>query len=1446
MELIMMIIVNVKILLFIIFHNIIKIIYPIISFEYLLSLITLSMVSKMSYCNEWRKRGKTRMPRDKDIKGVTVFTLPAGTEILKRKIGNLRTTEFVDGEYTRLGTDSHADISCIGSSGYIIRVHSGKTCNVMPFNDGCYEPLKNVQIVDAVFKVQLDTGEQVLIVVNQGLNFKDSMRHSILCTNQARHHGTIVNDTPKLFDQMSSQSIITHEDNTEIRLDMYGPVAYVQVTTPTESDVRNLRRVSLTSDCVEWNPHEIFGDTTYSIDSNTLQLFDDDVYDGDIWDENVKIVDEMGIISGIVRVSSIEMKSEKDRLASRLASYWRVGLKTAERTLRCTTQHSMRHLKGKLTRRVRTRIHQRRYNQLHGHLGRFCSDTFTSKVTSLRGNKKFQLFSNRGNYAKLYPMKTESQASDALNTFLHEVGVPVELHTDGAKTMTEGEWSKTCRKHKIHMTRTEPYSPWQNPAELAGGIIKRRCKDIMRKTNTPVVLWDYCMEHIVELRNMTSSDRVVLLDKTPFELIHNYTPDISELIEFGWYDWVWYWDPLDKDSKVGRWLGPAHNTGQGLAFYILTSNGEVVTRSTVSNIDKTEFDTMEMKIRRDKFTQSVNEKIGDYSKSMLSHHDIKPGPTFDVYDDMYEPDDLDDDEIIYQDTDERGIPLKSIDLDDVNITDNDGINEEEGDKYIGMKVPLNRRGEIQEGIVKRRKRTDDSNELVGTSNSNPLLDTRMYEVQFPDGSYESYSTNSLVENIYMQVDDHGRTEQLLQEIVDHRSTSDALDRVDGWITLENGVRKRRITTKGWKLKVEWTDGTASWIPLADLKEANPIETAEYAVSRGLHEEPAFAWWVQKTLKKRNKIIKKVKHRMAKKNLKYGVVVPSTVEEALELDKANGNDLWSKAIAKEIGNVKVAFRVLENNEPIPTGSKLIDYHIIFDVKMDLTRKARLVAGGHRNKGVPSHLTFSSVASRDSVRIMLLIAALNNLKVLSTDIGNAYLNASCREKVHVRIGAELFGVEHKGKYAVIVRALYGLKSAGASWRAHLSEEIRTMGFVTTVADNDVYRRAQIDKENRSYYEYLVVYVDDIICISHEPETYMNHLQNAYRLRDIKVPDKFLGTDIKVWDYQDDEGIHKKCWALGSSTYVKEAVNVVERLMNKHGLKYPSTRRHGSNSPFSSASYRPELDDSEPCNDELHTVYQNIIGILRWIVELGRIDINLEVSLLSQYLAAPRYGHLLQACNIIKYVGKYNNSNVILDPTKWDVRWEGEDGEIHPKTLARSMSELYPDARIEIPPNAPKPLGESVIISMFVDADHAGNRVTRRSHTGIVIYINSAPIIWYSKRQNTVESSTFGSEIIALRIGIELVEGLVYKLMMFGIPIECETRIFCDNKAVVNSGTRPDCRLKKKHNSIAFHKIREYVAAGKALVYYEHSESNVADLLTKVLSVEKRNKLIYILLG
>ena len=156
-------------------------------------------------------------------------------------------------------------------------------------------------------------------------------------------------------------------------------------------------------------------------------------------------------------------------------------------------------------------------------------------------------------------------------------------------------------------------------------------------------------------------------------------------------------------------------------------------------------------------------------------------------------------------------------------------------------------------------------------------------------------------------------------------------------------------------------------------------------------------------------------------------------------------------------------------------------------------------------------------------------------------------------------------------------------------------------------------------------------------------------------------------------------------------------------------------------------------------------------------------------------------------------------------------------------------------------PQARGKSVSTHCFVDSDHAGDKVTRRSQTGILIFINRAPIIWYSKRQNTVETSTFGSEFIAMKTAVEQIESLRYKLRMFGVPIEGPTNVYCDNETVFKNTTIPESTLKKKHTSICYHKCRQAVAAGTMRVAKEGTGTNLADLFTKPLVRFVRDKLL-----
>jgi hypothetical protein len=206
----------------------------------------------------------------------------------------------------------------------------------------------------------------------------------------------------------------------------------------------------------------------------------------------------------------------------------------------------------------------------------------------------------------------------------------------------------------------------------------------------------------------------------------------------------------------------------------------------------------------------------------------------------------------------------------------------------------------------------------------------------------------------------------------------------------------------------------------------------------------------------------------------------------------------------------------------------------------------------------------------------------------------------------------------------------------------------------------------------------------------------------------------------------------------------------------------------------------------------------------------------------------------------------------------------------------SEFYPEADEPIPPNMPAPRGRSVVTSCFVDADHAGCRVTRRSHMEVLIFVNNALIQWFSKRQNTVEPSTFGSEYVALRTAIDMIEGLRYKLRMMGVPFEGPsstfgseyvalrtaidmieglwynlrmkgvpfegpTSVFCENEGVVKNTTAPESPLKKKHVTICYHRCQEAQAAGFVQITKEHTTTNLADVLTKPLSGKRRRELL-----
>jgi hypothetical protein len=509
--------------------------------------------------------------------------------------------------------------------------------------------------------------------------------------------------------------------------------------------------------------------------------------------------------------------------------------------------------------------------------------------------------------------------------------------------------------------------------------------------------------------------------------------------------------------------------------------------------------TSEVRSRVNHFTNNVHERLSDDNFTI----DL-PNHVFYLQDDDFGPD-----------APPADIPTDAEygDMIQLDKPEADDLEFETFDQYIGAEFAINLNGKLTTAKVTKRAR-DNEGKPVGKQHSNPLLDSREYECLLEDGTLYHYNANVIAENIFAQCDDEGRMHAVLEEITDHKKDRRAIHISNGHKKTRKGSRIPKVTTKGWKLLCQWKDGSSDWVELRHLKDSNPIELAEYAVANRIQEEPAFKWWVPETLRTRNCIIGKVKSRYWKTSHKYGVRLPHSVREALAIDKETGTDFWWQAIQKEMKKVMVAFEYDDTLTPEQArtdkskyvGFQEITCHIIFDVQMDLTRKARFVADGHLTEP-PVSVTYSSVVSRDSVRLAFLLAALNDLDIVACDVGNAYLNAPCREKIWFVAGPE-FG-SRQGTVKKIVKALYGLKSSGAAWRAMFNTSIIEMGFIPTVADPDVYRRPNAKEDGFKYYEYILVYVDDVLIVSHSPNTHLERIQANYELNPSSIgpPTRYL---------------------------------------------------------------------------------------------------------------------------------------------------------------------------------------------------------------------------------------------------------------------------------------------------------------------------------------------------
>jgi hypothetical protein len=149
---------------------------------------------------------------------------------------------------------------------------------------------------------------------------------------------------------------------------------------------------------------------------------------------------------------------------------------------------------------------------------------------------------------------------------------------------------------------------------------------------------------------------------------------------------------------------------------------------------------------------------------------------------------------------------------------------------------------------------------------------------------------------------------------------------------------------------------------------------------------------------------------------------------------------------------------------------------------------------------------------------------------------------------------------------------------------------------------------------------------------------------------------------------------------------------------------------------------------------------------------------------------------------------------------------DDELRKDSFHQDFLDDYPDAREDIASDFPTAHGRELETAVFFDADHAHDHVTRRSISGLIVFVGSTPVIWHSKRQGCIATSTYCAEFISMRSAVEEAISICYMLRCLGKPVQRPTDLFGDNFGLIQSAELPDGELKKKHIAILYHYVRE----------------------------------------
>jgi hypothetical protein len=1016
------------------------------------------------------------------------------------------------------------------------------------------------------------------------------------------------------------------------------------------------------------------------------------------------------------------------------------------------------------------------------------TDTIFSDTPSVWGGYEMaQFFTGRHTrYNDLFEMTSENQFVSTLQDVIRKRGAMDLLISDRAQVEISKKVQDVLRHYCIDDWQSEPHQQHQNYAERRIQILLRNTNHVLNVSRCPPEFWLFGMKYVIFILNRMALE--VLGWRTPYEALTGSTPDISMISRFKFWDLIIYATddskkafPSRGNESMANFIGFSESVGHLMTYILYTHDTQqVIYRSRIKHAD----DHM---APHDRPLTAVNGG-GD---AVINHDNdgidaVAPPPPIDDDSGDDSASDNDDHDVTTVHPTVAATPRRP------HLgarSDTDGIHAVELDfgTLIGrtfLSKPSDDGERVRLRVIERLDERD--NALARDPNN------LKFRCTTEDGELEEViAYNEILE--YLEKGDGDDGTFHFKKILEHQGPLKPSD--------DNYKGSK------WNVKIHWETEEITWEPLRIIAASDPVSCAIYASQHGLlHLEgwKGFARLARRQKKMirmaRQTVLQAYRHKPV---YKYGVQVPRNHRDAMALDAKNGNKLWFEAETKELNQIDEyeTFNDHGPNAEPPPGYKKIRVHMVYDVKHNGTRKARLVAGGHLT-GTPIDSVYSKVVSLRGLKTVIFLAELSRMPVWATDIGNAYLESITKEKLYIVAGPEF--KEREGHLLVFYKACYGLKSSGIRWHERLSDVLLEMGFSPTRTEDDIWMRRVGNK-----YEYIARYVDDLAIVSNDPAGIIKMLtdEHRFKLKGTGPISYHLGCSYE----RDKDGVLR----MGSSRYI-------ERMSDNYHIMFGERPKTSYTSPLEKGDH-PELDVSEELDEDGVKKYQSVIGALQWAVTIGRFDVATAVMTLSKFRATPRIGHMERAKRVIGYLCKMKHGAIRFRTNRPDYSALPKDSYDWARTVYGNVSEV-------IPGDVPEPLGEPVITTHYVDANLNHDVSTGRAVTGVLHFFNQTLIEQYCKKQATVQTATFGSEMVSARTATEQIMELRTMLRYLGVNIEGPAYMFGDNRTVVNSCIVPNARLHKRHELLSFHRVREAIAAGTIAFHYIPGSQNPADIVSK----------------